>query len=75
MDGNHGENLTASDYQPWYLGEPNGKDVENCGMSWSNFNAWNDAPCENEVCGFCYLERAPVFTLRGRHTYDTVVHM
>ncbi len=31
MDANTGERLSSSAYQPWYLGEPNGEDQENCG--------------------------------------------
>jgi len=33
-DVNNGQAL--GDFQPWYLGEPNGKHRENCGIVWVN---------------------------------------
>ena len=53
------------DYQPWYLGEPNGGDQENCGQVWPSRKGWNDRKCRRLLCGFCELDHAPVFTLRG----------
>lgn len=64
-NSNSGRAITSADYQPWYLGEPNGSDQENCGISWAALAAWNDEGCTKKLCGFCHLERAPVFTLRG----------
>ena len=70
QDANDGSNLTSESYQPWYLGEPNGNDQENCGISWSKLDAWNDEGCFKELCGFCHLTKSPVFTLRGRNCAD-----
>ncbi len=66
QDANDGSNLTSDSYKPWYLGEPNGNDQENCGVSWAELDAWNDEGCYKELCGFCHLEKSPVFTLRGK---------
>ncbi len=70
MDANSGRGITSADYQPWYLGEPNGSDQENCGISWTTLEAWNDEDCEKDICGFCQMDRAPVFTLRGALYHD-----
>ncbi len=66
VDSNDGRVLADSDYQPWYLGEPNGLDLENCGLSWVRRQSWNDGGCDNRLCGFCQFDDAPVFTLRGQ---------
>ncbi len=66
MDANGEITLTEDSYKPWYLGEPNGNDEENCGVSWVRRDAWNDEGCFRDICGFCELEQAPVFTLRGK---------
>lgn len=65
MDANEERNLTGGDYQPWFMGEPNGLDVENCGVSWVRRDAWNDEECDTELCGFCNMAEAPFYTLRG----------
>ncbi len=60
---NTGEALDG--FQPWYLGEPNGKNMENCGIVWVTKNMWNDQGCEFKMCGFCELEKAPDIVIRG----------
>ena len=74
LDANNAQKLSPTDYQPWFLGEPNGGDQENCGMVWSAQNAWNDKNCRRILCGFCQLDNAPVFTLRGMMSKYCVVH-
>ena len=65
MDVNTGQPLRGGDFQPWFMGEPNGLDSENCGVTWSRRNSWNDDSCHLLHCGFCHLDEAPTFTLRG----------
>ena len=65
MDANSERILKPGDFQPWYLGEPNGNDEENCGVSWIRRGAWNDEGCGQKLCGFCQLKEAPVYTLKG----------
>ncbi len=72
-DVNSGRAIAPDDYQPWYLGEPNGSDEENCGVTWVRRDAWNDEGCFQGLCGFCHLDEAPVYTLRGVHT--STVHI
>ncbi len=57
--------LVDGDFRPWFLGQPNGNDEENCGVNWIHRDAWNDEQCSKEYCGFCRLEEAPVLALRG----------
>ncbi len=59
----NGEKL--SDFQPWFLGEPNGEDLENCVVVEGRRNAWNDELCSHEFCGFCYVPRRHVLHIRG----------
>ena len=65
MDSTGDKVLSDGQYQPWYIGEPNGLDYENCAVSWPRRHSWNDAICLEEFCGFCEFEEAPVFILRG----------
>ncbi len=66
VDVNSMSSLAPDGYQPWFLGEPNGREQENCAISWTEtVSNWNDARCDLEYCGFCRLEFAPVFILRG----------
>ncbi len=60
-----GDNLTESGFQPWYPGEPNGKDMENCVSVKARDNTWVDVPCKKKVCGFCNMNGAPDLKLRG----------
>ncbi len=62
---NTGEALAKDAFQPWYMGEPNGKNMENCGITWATRDTWNDQACETKMCGFCELEKAPDVVLRG----------
>ncbi len=62
---NNGKVLGKDIYQPWYPGEPNGKDRENCLVTLVNAETWNDFGCFEELCGFCDMNRLPVYTLRG----------
>ena len=56
----------------WHLGEPNGRDQENCIETWltvtekRNLSEWNDQSCENSnKCFFCNFQKRPEYTLRG----------
>ena len=69
MDSTNERVLGKSDYHPWYVGEPNGLDFENCAVSWPRRNSWNDAVCNEDFCGFCQFDEAPVFTLRGKNMF------
>ncbi len=62
---NNQASLSQREYQPWYMGEPNGKDQENCAQTSTGQRTWNDIVCSAEQCGFCHLSKAPSFTLRG----------
>ena len=67
---NTGEELAKDAFQPWYMGEPNGKNMENCAIVWARRNFWNDQGCEFKMCGFCELEKAPDIVIRGSHRYS-----
>ena len=60
---NNGQDV--GEFQPWSLGEPNGINLENCGVTWIDTDNWNDAGCESMICGFCEMERSPDIVLRG----------
>ena len=56
----------------WHLGEPNGRDQENCIETWltvtenRNTSEWKDQSCENSnKCFFCNFLKRPEYTLRG----------
>ena len=66
QDVNSGEPLGNASFAQWYLGEPNGNTLENCGVTWAVRNAWNDIPCHKIYCGYCELERAPDLQIRGK---------
>ena len=52
-------------YQPWYYGEPNGRLLENCMVSWPQRNAWNDVNCIKKFYAFCEFDGYPNLSLRG----------
>ena len=42
-------NLAPHYSPPWFPGEPNGQDFENCVVFWPDEGAWNDENCGTEV--------------------------
>jgi hypothetical protein len=61
--------LADNEFQPWYMGEPNGDVRENCMLSWITADAkWIDLACRWEICSFCELERSPNVQIRGKPT-------
>ena len=61
-----GEPLLPDDFSPWYIGEPNGDTLENCGVVWPVEGTWNDIDCSRKFCSFCDLDRLPDLELRGK---------
>ena len=57
--------MTDIDYNPWFVGKPNGHVLENCVDADGSRDSWNDVICIKKVCGFCELERAPDIQIRG----------
>ena len=62
IDINEGKPLN---FKPWAQGEPNGKENENCGISYKLSPDWYDAPCDNAYFSFCRMEGISRFHLRG----------
>ena len=66
MIGPNGDNVfewldgTAVAFSSWNSGEPNGPELENCGMvyvSGSGRGKWNDEPCSNPRVIVCQMEK------------------
>ncbi len=67
-----GMSLEKIGYEPWEVGEPSGQRKENCIVASGKSNdiekvTWQDVSCSKKYCGFCNLERAPLFTIRGMY--------
>ncbi len=61
--------LGKEDFQPWFLGEPNGYTEENCltVMTRSGVKSvWFDTSCDRPECFFCSISRMPTIQLRGK---------
>ncbi len=66
VDVNTGEVITKDNgYWPFFAGEPNGGDLENCAVVWPARKAWNDAICTVKSFGFCRMQARPRFFMRG----------
>ena len=62
------EMLNSQSYSNWYVGEPNGLTIENCGIARfdSNINGqWTDVDCNKKFCTACQIGKRPAFILRG----------
>jgi hypothetical protein len=58
--------LNKNMFQPWDIGEPNGKITENCVSVLADSQVWRDVNCNNvQACSFCQLSRMPELQLRG----------
>ena len=68
IDANLGQVLpinNSSTYAPFYTGEPNGEEAENCVVS-NPDGTWWDAPCNYRFIGSCLLRHMPPqFKLTG----------
>ena len=71
LNVNNDEELEDGE-RPWLLGEPNGRDQENCVETKltvsenKNVSGWNDDSCVNRnKCFFCHFQKRPEYTLRG----------
>ena len=60
--------LSDQDYSQWFVGEPNGKTLENCGVVSLNslgIGGWFDVDCSRKFCSACDVPSIPDFVLRG----------
>ena len=67
------EMLNSQSYSNWYIGEPNGLTIENCGIARfdSNINGqWTDVDCNKKFCTACQIGKRPVFILRGNFSQN-----
>ncbi len=60
-----GSPLTRNSYAPWGLGEPNGREIENCAAVMKN-GKWKDLPCDRKTCAACCIREPPHYTMRGK---------
>ncbi len=66
---NQSKMLGKDDFQPWFLGEPNGYTAENCLIVTTPSgvkSAWFDTSCETKECFFCNISRMPILQIRGQ---------
>ena len=56
--------VTFEDHM-WYPGQPNGKNIEECGKYLSDTRGYADATCTYTDCFVCSWKTAPSFRLRG----------
>ncbi len=77
-DPNTGSPLGFS--PPWYPGEPNGFEFENCAIIWTDTDKWNDQVCQR-VCNYTqcstthlklYLENKSLQEICGLCELDSV---
>ena len=57
--------MTLETFQPWSIGQPNGKEIENCGVINSDINEWEDWPCSSHHCIICDSPSHITYVLRG----------
>ena len=60
--------LSDQEYSQWFVGEPNGKTLENCGVVSLNslgVGGWFDVDCSRKFCSACDVPSIPDFVLRG----------
>ncbi len=60
-----GELMASTAYAPFKFGSPNGMENSNCIKTNAHRASFTDTSCQEDNCGFCDLEFAPKFILRG----------
>ena len=52
-------------FQPWSSGQPNGQEIENCGVISSDTNEWESWSCLSQHCIICDAPSHITYVLRG----------